>query len=130
MSGIVTTVRDGDTIEVSVQGLVYIIRYLGINTPETDERMGSDATNRNRELVSGERVTLIRDPKDEDRDIYGRFLRYVIVDDIFVNRQLVREGFAFLFISGHSCAKEFFFAYEAAKADKVGLFAPTPAPKD
>ncbi|MEK6256457.1 MAG: thermonuclease family protein, partial [Chloroflexota bacterium] len=108
-SGIVTGVVDGDTIDVTVQGLVFRIRYLGIDTPETRdpdvgfERMGKEASARNLELVKGQRVILISDPDDNETDIYGRQLRYVITGDIFVNYQLVREGLAFLFPSGIQC---------------------------
>jgi micrococcal nuclease len=133
-SGIITKVIDGDTAEVSIQSLTFTIRYIGIDTPETNggssaaERMSIEAWKRNQELVSGKRVTLVRDPANDDRDIYGRLLRYIIQGDTFVNYQLVREGFARLYLSGHSCGPEFFAAYEAAQHDHIGLWAPTPTP--
>lgn len=131
-SGIVTGVVDGDTITVSIRGLTHRIRYLGIDTPETRnpetgiELGGKSASERNLELVRGAHVTLVSDPADNDVDPYGRFLRYVIVGDVFVNYQLVREGLATLYISGINCGPEFLAAYEAARIDHVGLFAPTP----
>ena len=133
-TGIVTGVVDGDTIDVTIQGLVYRVRYLGVDTPETrdpdagEERMGKAAAERNLELVKGERVILVGDPNDADRDVYGRLLRYVLVGDIFVNYQLLREGLAFLYFSDIQCGPTFFEAYETAQADKVGLFAPTATP--
>ena len=132
VSGRVSRVIDGDTINVKINGLTFTIRYLGIDTPETNkpntpvQRFGPEAKARNRELVHGQYVTLIRDPNDEDTDRYDRLLRHVLVGDIFVNYTLVREGYARLFISGQSCGTEFFAAYEAAQADDVGLWAPTP----
>jgi len=125
ISGIVTRVRDGDTIEVSASPFMYTVRYIGINTPEIHPiaLLGPEAAARNRELVSGKRVTLVRDPNNDDLDRYNRLLRYVIVEDTFVNLLLVREGLAFLYPSGHSCGLEFTNAYLAAQADKVGLFA-------
>lgn len=135
-SGIVTGVIDGDTIDVTIRGLTYRIRYLGIDTPETRDpetglqRGGKSASERNLELVRGEHVTLISDPADNDVDPYGRLLRYVITGDIFVNYQLVREGLARLYLSGNTCGPEFFAAYEAAQSDHVGLFAPTPTPEN
>lgn len=131
-SGIVTGVVDGDTITVSIRGLTHRIRYLGIDTPETRnpetgiEVGGKSASERNLELVGGEHVTLISDPADNDVDVYGRFLRYVIVGDVFVNYQLVREGLATLYISGITCGPEFLAAYEAARSEHIGLFAATP----
>ena len=37
-------------------------------------------------------MRLVKDK--EDRDRYGRLLRYVYVDEVFVNEVLVRDGFA------------------------------------
>jgi len=86
----VTAVIDGDTIEIEGGERV---RYIGIDTPETDECYGPEATEANRELVEGEKVILIRDL--ENRGKYGRLLRYVIVDGRFVNAELVRLGYAY-----------------------------------
>jgi micrococcal nuclease len=136
VSGIVTKVIDGDTVEVSIQSLTFKIRYIGIDTPETNggssaaERMSIEAWKRNQDLVSGKRVTLVRDPANDDRDIYGRLLRYIIQGETFVNYQLVREGFARLYLSGHSCGPNFFAAYEAAQKDHIGLWAPTLTPEE
>lgn len=135
-SAIVVGVVDGDTIDISIKGLTFRIRYLGIDTPETRnpetgiEAGGKAASFRNRELVRGQRVTLVSDPNDADKDPYGRWLRYVIVDDIFVNYQLVREGLANLYSSGLQCGPLFFEAWEAANADNIGLHAPHPRAED
>lgn len=133
-SGLVTGVVDGDTIDVTIGNLVFRVRYLGLDTPETRnpdtgiERMGKDASQRNLELLKGQRVTLVSDPNDNDKDQYGRLLRYVIVGDIFVNYQLIREGLAFLYSSPIQCGSTFFAAWEAARSEKIGLYAPTATP--
>ena len=85
----VTVVIDGDTIEIEGGETV---RYIGIDTPETDECYGPEATEANRELVEGKEVILIRDI--ENRGKYDRLLRYVIADGRFVNAELVRLGYA------------------------------------
>ncbi|PIP57418.1 nuclease, partial [Candidatus Woesebacteria bacterium CG22_combo_CG10-13_8_21_14_all_39_10] len=91
----VTRVVDGDTIEIEGGEKV---RYLGIDTPETvDPRkpvqcFGIEASKKNKELVEGKTVRLEKDITDRDR--YSRLLRYVWVDDIFVNLELVKQGFA------------------------------------
>jgi len=85
----VTAVIDGDTIEIEGGETV---RYIGIDTPETDECYGPEATEANRELVGGKEVILIRDV--ENRGKYERLLRYVIADGRFVNGELVRLGYA------------------------------------
>jgi endonuclease YncB( thermonuclease family) len=88
----VTRIIDGDTIEVSINGTIYKVRYIGIDTPETGDPFGQEATNKNSELVSGKIVRLEKDVSETDD--YGRLLRYVYVDDLFVNAELVRLGYA------------------------------------
>ena len=88
----VVRVIDGDTIEIAGGERV---RYIGIDTPETYpdlEFYGKEAWDKNGELVEGKIVTLEKDVTDRDR--YGRLLRYVYVDGLFVNAELVRLGYA------------------------------------
>ena len=95
----VVRVIDGDTIEVDIEGSLYNVRYIGIDTPETVhpqkpvEYFGKEAAERNRELVEGKRVRLENDIEDKDK--YGRLLRYVWVGDTMVNAELVRLGYAY-----------------------------------
>lgn len=91
-TGVVTNVVDGDTIDVSIGGTVYRVRYIGINTPESNEMCGSEATAANAALVAGQTVRMVRDVSETDR--YDRLLRYVYVGDTFVNGALVAGGWA------------------------------------
>ncbi len=88
----VTRIIDGDTIDVELNGQTFRVRYIGVNTPESDEPCFSDATAANSALVSGQTVTLVRDVSETDR--YDRLLRYVYVGDTFVNESLVAQGYA------------------------------------
>ena len=88
----VIRVIDGDTIEVEIDGSSYRVRYIGIDTPEVGQPCADEATEKNRELVEGKVVWLEKDVSETDR--YGRLLRYVYVDDTFVNDELVRLGYA------------------------------------
>ena len=88
----VIQVIDGDTITVAGG---YRVRYIGIDTPEIypeKEAYGAEAWRANRLLVEGKEVRLERDVSQTDR--YGRLLRYVYVDDILVNAELVKQGLA------------------------------------
>lgn len=91
----VNRVIDGDTIELSSGEKV---RYIGIDTPETkDPRkpvqcFGEEAYLKNKELVEGKAVKMEKDISERDK--YGRLLRYVFVDSLFINDYLVRQGFA------------------------------------
>lgn len=92
-TALVTRVIDGDTIELANGSRV---RYLGIDTPELGDEYSYEAMELNRDLVEGKWVEL--QAGNEDRDEYGRFLRYVYVDGIFVNAQLVAQGYATAYI--------------------------------
>ncbi|MCB9453833.1 MAG: thermonuclease family protein [Anaerolineaceae bacterium] len=88
----VTRIIDGDTIDVSMNGQTYRVRYIGMNTPESDQVCYSEATQANALFVQGKTVRLVKDVSDTDQ--YGRLLRYVYVGDLFVNQALVEQGFA------------------------------------
>jgi len=90
---LVTSVIDGDTVELADGRRV---RYLGIDTPESGEYYAEEATARNKGLVEGKTVELQRG--DRDQDEYGRLLRYVYVDGVFVNAELIAGGYAKAYI--------------------------------
>jgi len=87
---LVTGVIDGDTIEIEGG---YHVRYIGIDAPEKDEPYYWEALQANRNLVEGKKVRLEKDVEDKDK--YGRLLRYVWVDNTMVNAELVRLGYAY-----------------------------------
>jgi micrococcal nuclease len=91
-TAVVTAVIDGDTIEVSMGGASYRVRYIGMDTPEVGQACGSEATQANAALVSGQTVRMVKDVSETDR--YGRLLRYVYVGNTFVNGALVAGGWA------------------------------------
>jgi len=123
---LVTRVIDGDTIEIETGDQV---RYIGINTPETNhpskpvECFGKEATERNKELVQGQKIRLEKDVNDRDK--YNRLLRYVYLeDDTFVNLILVEEGFAtsYTYPPDISHQADFLKAENAARAENTGLW--------
>ncbi|HSW58730.1 MAG TPA: thermonuclease family protein [Dehalococcoidales bacterium] len=97
-TGFVVRIIDGDTIEVNIDGRLRTVRYIGIDAPELErnnqpaERFSREAKEKNEELVMGKRVRLEKDVSETDR--FNRLLRYVYVDDIFINAELVRNGLA------------------------------------
>lgn len=122
----VTHVVDGDTIKLE-NGKV--VRYIGIDTPETvDPRkpvqcFGKEASDKNRELVEGKKVRLVKDISETDK--YKRILRYVYIGDVFVNDYLVRNGYAHA--SSYSPdvkhQDQFRVAEQEARENKKGLWA-------
>jgi len=123
-----TRVIDGDTIEVDIDGTSYKVRYIGIDTPELDDKraeycaLAQEATRLNRQLVEGETVRLEKDVSETDK--YGRLLRYVYVDDILVNAELVRQGLAWAkAYEPDTKYQDYLEELETeAKQDKIGIW--------
>lgn len=88
----VVEVVDGDTIRVEVDGEQESVRLIGINAPERGECLSDEATDRLRDLVTGQPVEFAVDRTD--RDQYGRLLRHVEVGGVDVGAELVRSGLA------------------------------------
>jgi len=121
----VTHIVDGDTIDVSIGGVTYRVRYIGINTPEMDEPCGPPAKDANALLVAGKTVRLVKDVSETDR--FGRLLRYVYVDDVFVNGELVLHGWAdAVRYPPDTAMAELLEYYESIATG--GCFAATPVP--
>lgn len=90
----VLRVIDGITIEVQLDGKLQQVRYIGVDLLEYDQdwRVWADSTEKNKQLVEGKTALLISDQSDTDTE--GRLARYVIVDGVFVNREMVASGYA------------------------------------
>lgn len=116
---VVTRVIDGDTIEVQMDGALYDVRYIGVNTPERDQPCYDAATAANADMVARQTVQLVQDVSNTDR--YGRLLRYVYVGDVFVNAELVREGYAEAGYYPPDTAYHELFTQLEAQADRAGL---------
>ncbi|MBE0433615.1 thermonuclease family protein [candidate division WOR-3 bacterium] len=84
----VTEVIDGDTFRT---GRGNTVRLLGINAPEIGEPGADMAKHALAGMVLDRHVRLERDQTDEDD--YGRLLRYVFVDGLNVNEEMVRLGY-------------------------------------
>jgi micrococcal nuclease len=122
---------DGDTVDVILDGREERIRLIGIDTPETKQRdtpiecFGPEATAFIESLLPiGTPVRIERDTVN--RDDYGRLLGYVFRadDGIFVNYEIVRQGFAQpLTIEPNTThAALFVDASRAAERDDIGLW--------
>ena len=86
---LVTRVVDGDTVEL---GNGETVRLVGIDTPEVGECAFEGAATALERIVLGKRVRLT--VSDEDRDSYGRLLRYVDVGRTDAGLRLIEEGLA------------------------------------
>ncbi len=124
----VARVIDGDTIDVFTEGdATERIRFIGIDTPETvDDRKkvqcyGPEASAKMKELLTGKSVLLETKP-DEDRDDYGRFLRYVILDGKDIGAKMLEEGYARSLCAAfpHPRCAEYDVLEKAARSERRG----------
>jgi micrococcal nuclease len=117
----VTRVIDGDTIVIDTGQHV---RYIGMNTPELEssECYATEASEINKNLVLGKTVKLEKDVSETDK--YGRLLRFVYVDDTFVDDYLVKDGAAKIMTVPPDVEykDEFFQSQNYAKENKLGLW--------
>lgn len=138
----VVKVVDGDTLSVNLDGKKQTIRIIGIDTPETvDPRksvqcFGVAASNRAKELLSGQTVQLESDPSQENTDKYGRLLRFVWLKGQDYGLKTIADGYAHEYT--YDVPYKYQKAYKQAQTDamnaKRGLWAdnacsePTPTP--
>jgi micrococcal nuclease len=124
----VTHIRDGDTIEVSINNSPSLpVRLIGIDTPENAQCYDNEATAQMRALVVNQDVLLEADPSQDDKDRFQRLLRYVwLQDGRSVNHLLVADGFAFeyTFRTAYKYQAAFKVAEQYAKAGQRGLWSP------
>jgi len=116
---LVERVIDGDTIELRGGKRV---RLLGIDSPEKKQYYCEEATERLRQLVEGKDVTLEKDVTNRDK--YGRLLRYVYAGRVFVNLEMVKEGYAVLFTTPRNVKhlNELMKAEDEAKLKGIGVW--------
>ncbi len=122
---LVSRVIDGDTVEL---GDGRSVRLVGIDTPEVGE-CGSDQATANLErLILRQRVRLTI--SDEDKDRYGRLLRYVNLGPQDAGLRLIKNGLA---IARYDSRDGYGFhprepAYIAADRASKNFRCPPPAP--
>ncbi len=127
----ITTVVDGDTIEVNMDGTIERVRLIGIDTPETQEPnapvecFGVAASNFAHQLMDGKSVRLEADPINTNRDRYDRLLRYAYLPDgTFYNSEVIKQGYGFAYLNFPFSKSDEFAQYQTEARDaKRGLWA-------
>jgi micrococcal nuclease len=132
--GRVSRVVDGDTADILVNGERWRVRMLGMDTPEVVaqdrpvECFGRQASARARQLLEGQTVYLERDASQDDRDRFGRYLRFVwFGDGRLFNMQMIAEGYAFEYTyrgNAHKYQRQFRSAQAEAQRTGRGLWSP------
>lgn len=92
-TGVVTGIRDGDTIHVRYNGGIATVQLHGLDAPEPSQPYGRQAQEYLRRQIDGEEVRV----RVRDRDRYGRLVSTVFHDGEEVNAQLLRAGLAWYY---------------------------------
>ena len=125
----VVRVVDGDTVKIDYQGTQMSVRLIGVDTPETVhpskpvEVYGKEASNFTKNLLQGESVYLRFGA--ERTDAYGRLLAYLyrVPDGLFVNLEIVRQGYGHTYTHFPFKHMELFQYYgNRARAAGKGLY--------
>ena len=130
----VVRVIDGDTVKIDYNGRHTNVRLIGVDTPETVhpnkpvEAYGKEASNFTKNLLLGESVYLRFDA--ERTDTYDRLLAYLYrtPDGLFVNLEIVRQGYGHAYTQFPFKHMELFRYYgNRARTAGKGLYG-TPQP--
>ena len=124
----VVSVTDGDTIKVRFpSGRRRDVRLIGIDTPEVygGTECGGPQASRSlkRKLHRGTRVLIVSDRSQDNRDRYGRLLRYVEKRGKDINKLQIRRGWAHVYVYGGNPFKrvaKYRKAQRAAKQRDLG----------
>ena len=129
----VLSVTDGDTLKIEYEGNSETIRLIGVDTPETVhptkpvEPFGPEASAFTKNLLIGEEVYLRLG--NEERGKYGRLLAYVYraPDGLFVNLEIVRQGYGKAYVKYPFEHMALFQHYESrARSSGKGLWSEKP----
>ncbi|WP_413290210.1 thermonuclease family protein [Bdellovibrio sp. HCB337] len=135
LTGIIADVHDGDTLTMRVPGdtTKYKIRLLGVDTPEVsffEFDQGESAIQARDYLRSlapvGATATILYEVSGMDK--HDRILGRVIVDSVEVNREMLENGWGylyFIFPFNKKIAMEYSELAKIAVEQKRGLFSET-----
>lgn len=122
--------HDGDTISVNMDNIEETIRFIGIDTPETQDPrkavqcLGKAASEFTKNLIGDNPVRLEADPLSSNRDRYNRLLRYIYLPDgRLVQAEIIKEGYGFAYTSFPFTKSEEFSNYQRqAREQNKGLW--------
>lgn len=125
----VESVIDGDTIKVYINDKVETVRFLLVDTPETNhprlgkQPFGEDAKEFTKAMLEGKTVQLEKDVSDRDK--YGRLLYYVYVDGKSVQEELLKNGLArvaYVYAPNTKYVDRYYEIQKEAQQQEIGIW--------
>jgi len=118
LTGVVTHVSDGDTLDVTASGRTYTVRLDGIDAPEGGQPFSAQARQLLRVLAFSQPVTVVVQTTDR----YGRLVARVTVGGRDVSEEMVKAGLAWHFVR-YSSDRRLQALEQQARQQRVGLWA-------
>lgn len=115
--GRVIKVADGDSITMLHQGKELHIRLAEVDAPEHGQPYWKKSKQALQDYVLNKNILV----EEFDVDQYDRLVGHVYVDDLWVNGELVRQGYAYVYTDFAVSAK--LYKYEkAAENNRLGIW--------
>ena len=109
---------DGDTFRLTNGDTV---RLIGIDAPELSQPGGKMSREYLAHLLLGKPITL--EKGSEDRDNYNRLLRFVYINDLCINEEMIRQGYAEARYLPENPIREYYLQLEIqAEVTRAGLW--------
>jgi micrococcal nuclease len=115
----VVGIKDGDTFVVLINDEEKTIRLAHIDCPEKKQPFGKNAKKFASDLCFGKMITVVSDGK---MDRYKRLIAEIYIDEICVNKELVKNGLAWHF-KKYSKDSSYAELENKAKELRIGLWA-------
>jgi len=116
--GKVIGITDGDTLTLLVDKKEFKIRLAEIDTPEKGQPYGNKAKQALSNFVFGKEVRVVK----QDIDRYGRIVGRLYIDNLDVNAEMVRLGYAWVYRK-YAKDEKLYELEKQAQAERRGLWA-------
>lgn len=111
-----TRIVDGDTIVTDLGK----VRLLGVNTPEKNQYYHDEAVDFLNQYY-GKQIQM--EKTTEDKDMYGRLLRYIFYNNVFINEEIIKNGNAHFYTYNEDKYTEVLRKAEQEARDKqIGIW--------
>ena len=117
---VVTAVTDGDSFRAESPDGEIEVRLLGVNSPELDECHGQPAKEALVDLIEDRTIGLATEP---ELDQFDRVLARAVVDETYVNLQMVSDGHSLVVTDGSTDRGTLIEAEELARTSEIGIWA-------
>jgi endonuclease YncB( thermonuclease family) len=117
-TGKVVSIADGDTVTILTDKKHIKIRLAEIDTPEKNQPYGKKAKKALSDFIFGKTVRI----EIETIDRYGRTVGKIFLNDLNINKEMVKAGHAWVYVQ-YAKDKTLFALEKEAKNNQSGLWA-------